>query len=228
MNLGMFPIAPMLFAFLIPMIYSLKWKKENIRKISIVTICSVFIVLFYPIAFYLGEILDSILSYFIGKILLFTIMPLITIQYLEKWPIKTALNEIGIKKDKIGLSIFLGLGVLILTVSVILIIWWSKLSPNSAYWNTILFVEAFNEEFFFRGVLLLYLWKITDIKIAYITSVLAFIFAHPQHFNSLWLLSTSLQAILLGIVTFKTKNIIGPWLSHGLNRIIPSIITYLI
>jgi membrane protease YdiL (CAAX protease family) len=87
-----------------------------------------------------------------------------------------------------------------------------------------MFIEAFNEEFFFRGILLLYLLKITDIKIAYTTSVLAFILAHPQHFNSLWLVSTSLQAILLVAVSYKTKNIIGPWISHGLNRILPSLI----
>jgi membrane protease YdiL (CAAX protease family) len=92
----------------------------------------------------------------------------------------------------------------------------------------IMFLDAFNEEFLFRGVLLLYLWKITDFKIAYATSVLSFILAHPQNFTSLYLISTAAQGILLGIVTYKTKNLIGPWISHGFNRVVPQIISVLL
>ena len=91
-----------------------------------------------------------------------------------------------------------------------------------------MFFDAFNEEFLFRGVLLLYLWKIIDLKIAYATSILAFILAHPQHFTLLPLIGVAAQAILLGIITHKTKNLIGPWISHGFNRIIPQLLTLLI
>jgi len=91
-----------------------------------------------------------------------------------------------------------------------------------------MFFEAFNEEFLFRGVLLLYLWKITDFKVAYVTSVLAFILAHPQHLTSLSLIGVAAQGILLGIVTYKTKNLVGPWISHGLNRVIPQILAALL
>jgi membrane protease YdiL (CAAX protease family) len=68
----------------------------------------------------------------------------------------------------------------------------------------------------------LYIWKITNLKVAYSTSVLAFVLAHPQHLTALSLLVVATQGILLGVVTYKTKNIIGPWISHGLNRVIPS------
>jgi len=87
-----------------------------------------------------------------------------------------------------------------------------------------MFLDAFNEEFLFRGVLILYLWKITDIKVAYATSIVSYIIVHPQHYASLFMISTIAQGILLAIIAHKTKNIIGPWISHGLNRVLLQII----
>ena len=190
---------------------------------------TVFIVFLYRITVDLGNIIEPTLGYFIGKLILFTILPLITILYLERCKIKTALTEIGVKKDKLTMSILLGLGALVIKVILALIIYgWGQTEPASTYWNIIMFFEAFNEEVLFRGVLLLYLWKITDFKVAYATSVLAFILAHPQHLTSLSLIGVAAQGILLGIVTYKTKNLMGAWISHGLNRIIPQIIATLL
>jgi membrane protease YdiL (CAAX protease family) len=229
MDLGIFPIALMLLVLVIPILYCIKWKKTNLRKVILISVCCIFIVILYPITTYLGNIIEPTLGYFLGKLILFTFLPFVTILYLERWKIKTTFIELGVKKEKLMMSILLGLGVLIITVilSLILIKWGPTESP-SAYWNTIMFLDAFNEEFLFRGVLLLYLWKITDLKIAYATSVLAFILVHPQNFTSLFLISTVAQGILLGIVTYKTKNFVGPWISHGLNRVIPQIIATLL
>ena len=145
-------------------------------------------------------------------------LPLIVITYFEKWKIKDVLIQFGIKREKVWISIILGIGALIITLLLGLIIGWGQEGNVSLYWNIVMFFDAFNEEFLFRGVLLLYLWKITDIKVAYATSIIAFILAHPQHFTSLFMISTAAQGILLAIITSKTKNIIGPWISHGLNR----------
>jgi len=225
LKLGMFPMALMLLALLIPIIYCLKWKKESLRKVAVISICCILIVFGYRITVDLGKIIEPTLGYFVGKLILFTILPLITILYLERCKIKTALAQVGVKKEKLVMSILLGLGVLVITVILALIIFeWGQAELPSAYWDVIMFFEAFNEEFLFRGVLLLYLWKITDIKVAYATSVLAFILAHPQHLTSLSLIGVATQGILLGIVTYKTENLIGPWISHGLNRAIPSLI----
>jgi membrane protease YdiL (CAAX protease family) len=229
MELGIFPIALMLFALVIPIIFCIKWKKTNLRKIVLISICCIFIVILYPITTYLGNIIEPTLGYFLGKLILFTLLPFITLLHLERSKIKTTLKEIGVKKEKLMMSILLGLGAFLITVIItVLIDRWIYVEPASAYWNTIMFFDAFNEEFLFRGVLLLYLWKITDLKIAYTTSVLAFILAHPQNFTSLYLISTTAQGILLGIVTYKTKNLIGPWISHGLNRIIPQVFSALL
>jgi membrane protease YdiL (CAAX protease family) len=225
MNLGMFPIAPMLLALFIPITYCLRWKMESLRKVMSISICCLFIVFLYRITVDLSNIIEPTLGYFIGKSIIFIILPLITILYIERCKIKTALTEIGVKKDKLVKSILLGLGFLIITVILALIIYsWGKTEPSSAYWNTVMFFEAFNEEFLFRGVLFIYLWKITDLKVAYVTSILAFILAHPQHLTSLSLICVATQGILLGAVAYKTKNIIGPWISHGFNRIIPQIL----
>jgi len=184
-----------------------------------------FIVFFYLITVDLGNIIEPSLGYLFGKIILFTILPLIIILYLERCKIKTALTELGIRKDKLVKSILLGIGSLIITMILALIIYnWEQTEPASAYWNTVMFLEAFNEEFLFRGVLLLYLWKITELKVAYATSILAFILAHPQHLTSLSFICVATQGILLGAVAHKTKNIIEPWISHGLNRTIPQIL----
>jgi membrane protease YdiL (CAAX protease family) len=229
MDLNIFPIALMLLALVIPIVYCLKWKKTNLRKAVLILICCILIVILYPITTYLGNILEPALGYFLGKFILFTLLPLVTILYLERWKIKTTVLELGVKKEKLMISILLGLGVLLITVVIALLIYGlGQAESPSAYWNTIMFFDAFNEEFLFRGVLLLYLWKITDLKIAYATSVLVFILAHPQNFTSLYLTSTVAQGILLGIVTYKTKNLIGPWISHGLNRVIPQIISALL
>jgi len=225
MDLGIFPIALMLLALIIAIVYCIKWKKTNLRKVVLIFIICIFIVILYPITIYLGNIIEPTLGYFLGKLILFVLLPFITILYLERWKIKTTLMELGIKKEKLMMSILLGLGTLLITVVIALLIYgWGQAEPQSTYWNAIMFFDAFTEEFLFRGFLLLYLWKITDLKIAYVTSVLAFILAHPQNFTSLYLISTAAQGILLGIVTYKTKNLVGPWISHGMNRVIPQII----
>jgi len=90
-----------------------------------------------------------------GKLILFTILPLVTILYIERYKIKTALTEVGVRKEKLVKSIFFGLGALIITVILALIIYGGgQTEPASAYWNTVMFFEAFNEEFF-RGFLLI-------------------------------------------------------------------------
>lgn len=222
LNLGMFPIALMLLALLIPLMYCLNWKRENLRKVAIISTCCVLIVIGYRITVDLGKIIEPTLGYLIGKFILFTLFTLIAILFLEKCEIKTVLLQTGVKKENLSISVLFGLGVLVITAILTLIVWWGKIEPASLYWDVIIFFEAFNEEFLFRGVLLLYICKITNLKVGYSTSVLAFILAHPQHLTALSLLIVATQGILLGAVTYKTKNLIGPWISHGLNRIIPS------
>jgi membrane protease YdiL (CAAX protease family) len=84
------------------------------------------------------------------------------------------------------------------------------------------------KNFFFRGVPFLYLFRLTDVKIAYARSLLAFILAHPHHFDSLFIAATTAQGTLLALVTHKTNNIVGPWISHGLNRVLANVLRMLL
>ena len=229
MILETYPIALILLALLIPIIYCFKWKKESLKKVIFIFIIFIIIVLLYPITTILGNYIDSSFSYFIVKLMIFVVIPLLVIIYLEKWKIVDAFSELGVRGNNLIKSIILGIGVLVVTVC---IYFWGVTGHVLSYHQIIMFFDAFNEEFLFRGVLLLYFWKITDIKVAYTTSILAFILAHPQHFLSSTmiglLIGTAVQGILLAIVSHKTKNIIGPWISHGLNRIIPQLLRVLI
>jgi len=215
----MFPVTPMLLAMVIPLTYCLIRKKESFERVLVLSLIAFSMIVAYQVVIYLENKL-SYSGYFLGKLIIFTALPLIAISYFEKWSIRDALTRFGIRKENMGKSIILGIAALAITLLLGLIALWGQDAHVSLYWNIIMFLDAFNEEFLFRGVLILYLWKITDIKVAYATSIVAYILAHPQHYASLFMLSTIAQGILLAVITHKTKNIIGPWISHGLNRVL--------
>jgi len=223
--LGPFPVAPLIFALLIPIIYSLKNNKRELKPILLITLCSIGTIILYPITSFFS-ISMPLFGYLIGKIFLFVVFPIITIFYIEQWDLKDILSNVGVRNRNISKSIFYGLIVAIVTI--IITVFVSSPSNFDPVYRTIMFFESFTEEFFFRGFLFLYLLKKTNPKIAYATSILGFILIHPQHFGNMFLISTVTQGVLLTIVTDKTKNIIGPWISHGLNRFIPALIRSLI
>jgi len=215
-----FPLAPMLLSFLIPLIFFIYTKQGGWKKTGIVFFCCVAIVILYPIIFFISTEETHTIVYFLGKLVLFTWFPLIVLTYVEKDNLQVFLQKIGVRKQHLGLSILLGLLSIIVTLLIALLVSFQSSALTDPLWNIIMFVDAFNEEFLFRGILLLYLMKLTNMPIAYATSVLAFTLAHPQYFSSMFLISTLVQGVLLGLITIKTKNILGPWISHGLNRTI--------
>lgn len=227
---GISPIAPMMLAFLIPIIYNLskgKKEREKLRPIIMIVFCSMAIVVFYPLTSYLYTFAPiKYFGYSIGKFILFVLLPAATILYVEGWGLKKIFDSLGVRKKNIRKSIAYGMFATLITVTVTLAV--MENYSFDFFNSTILFFESFTEEFFFRGFLFLYLLKKTDRDIAFATSTSAFVLAHPQHFTELFLISTVVQGILLAWVTDKTKNIIGPWISHGLNRFVPALLRNLI
>jgi len=219
----MFPVTPVLLSLMIPLLYCIIWKKESFERVLVLSLIAFSMVVAYQVVIYLESRL-SYSGYFLGKVIILVAIPLIAISYFEKWSIRDALTKFGIRKENVGKSIILGIVALAITILLGLIALWGQNVHISLYWNVIMFLDAFNEEFLFRGVLILYLWKITDIKVAYATSIASYILAHPQHYTSLFMLSTIAQGVLLAVITYKTKNIIGPWISHGLNRVLLQVI----
>jgi membrane protease YdiL (CAAX protease family) len=101
-----------------------------------------------------------------------------------------------------------------------LVVWIGGFSnEGNIYLGILSFFESLTEEVYFRGVLLLYLWKKTNLPIAYATSLSSFVLVHPQHFISLFLVSTIIQGILTSEIARRSKNIMGSWLLHGINRL---------
>jgi membrane protease YdiL (CAAX protease family) len=208
------PIILLIPALLIPLIYSLLWKKSEFKTLAILFLTGILIVFLYPITTYL--------PYALGKLIIFVILPILALFYMERWSLRKILSKTGIHKLNLQRSILYGLAAAAITITITILV--STTTSFDLIYRTIMFFEAFTEEFLFRGVLLLYLAKKTNLRVAYLTSILGFILIHPQHFTSLFIFSTASQAILLVIVANKTQNIIGPWISHGLNRFLPSLV----
>jgi membrane protease YdiL (CAAX protease family) len=223
-DLGMFPVAPFLIALLIPLIYSLKNRKER-RSVIAIIIASILLVALYPLVTFLGNAIP-LFGYSIGKVVLFVLIPVITVLYLEKWKLKDIFSNLGVRKRGLPRSVYYGLIAAVVTIAITVLV--STSSQFDTVFRTIMFFEAFTEEFFFRGFLFLYLVKKTSLRVGYATSIVGFVLMHPQHFTSLFLISTIAQAVLLTVVADKTKNIIGPWISHGANRLFPSLIRSLL
>ncbi|MFA5771639.1 MAG: CPBP family intramembrane glutamic endopeptidase [Thermoplasmata archaeon] len=221
LDFGMYPIALLIIALFIPLAYCIKWKKNELKDIILLVACGAIIIILYPITFYLSNAF-GVIGYSLGKFVLFVLLPIATIFYIEKWKIKDILFNVGVRKKNLWKSIMYGLIAAIATIAITLVI--SASTKIDVFYHGIMFFEAFTEEFFFRGVLFLYLIGKTNLKVAYLTSIVGFILVHPQHFTSIFITTTIAQAVLLTIVVDKTKNIIGPWISHGLNRVVPSLI----
>jgi len=223
MYLGPFSIALLLIPTLLPIIYNF-WKKKPMKPVLLIYLCCIATVISYPIVSYVTNF--DFAYYVVSKFLLFAVYPVVTIIYLERWKLKEIFYKLGVNRKNLKKSILYGFVALLVTG------FFAYISLEQGYYegfkSVLLFLEAFNEEFFFRGFLFLYLMTKTDFKISYVTSVLGFILIHPQHFDRLFILSTISQAILMTYITGKTKNIIGPWFSHGLNRFIPGLIKLVI
>ncbi|MCK5038599.1 MAG: CPBP family intramembrane metalloprotease [Thermoplasmata archaeon] len=197
--------------------------KKNIKEILLISlVLFIIVIIYWPVMVGFENI--PYLGYFLGKMVLFVIFPLAAFYFYYKninhdIKIIGILKGLGVKKPGMIESIRLSLLVLPIMLFVNYMVSMSPSSPAPAWHSGIMFVESFTEEFFFRGILFLYLWKLTDIRVAYATSIIGFILLHPQYFFGPIMLVGLVQGILTCIITHKPKNIAGAWLLHGLNRI---------
>jgi membrane protease YdiL (CAAX protease family) len=226
LDLGAFPIALMGVALLVPVLYSAAWKRESLKKTAALWALSVVIVILYPVVTYAFDI-GGDFGYFLAKLAFFVLLPTVILMYLEKWRARTVLVNVGVRRKNLESSVAYGIlaSLVIIAVTVaIRLIMGSEAGDVNAGWSIAMFLDAFNEEFLFRGVFFLYLMTLIDWRVAAGTSVAAFVLAHSQYLNDPFIIATIVQAILLTWVAYRTRNIIGPWISHGLSRIVPQYI----
>ena len=212
---------PMVIPMIIPLIYCWKWKKENLKDIGLITAIMILIVILYePLVWNLDF---PIFGYIFWKFALFVFLPLgIFLWYWKEKNVKEQLEVFGLRKE--GLKKSLALCALFLPAmlaadAAVSYLLGRAYPPSDNLFSGIMFFESFTEEFFFRGILFLYLWKATDVRVAYATSVLCFVLVHPQYLWGLGMISVIVQGVLTAIIVHKSKNLTGAWVLHGANRV---------
>ena len=209
---------PMLIPIIIPLIYYLKYKREALIEIGSITLVMALIVaLYWPL---LTSNLALIYTYPAAKVLLFVLLPIILFLAIKRdtSPLHGALygvTEQGLKKSFFWFLLFLPI-MLVVTGCIqffIGVTWNSNIEAG-----TISFFEAFTEEFFFRGILFIFLLQKTNMKIAYVTSLASFILIHPQNLTNLFIVGTIIQGFVTLEIARRSQNIIGSWMLHGSNR----------
>lgn len=214
---------------ILPVIYTSIYKKKALEEIIIITFLILFIIILYwPLTLSIRSTANII-----TKFILFVLIPLF-ILFMYEWRknnYKNIFEKLGISNKGIKPSIKLGL----LLIPIMLLVTYLILIITTYINNTInlelgitSFIESFTEEFFFRGILFLYLMSKTNLKIAYITSLSSFILMHPQNFSNLFIISTVVQGFLTTEISRRSKNLTGSWILHGTNRFFSIIILPLI
>lgn len=209
---------PMLLPLIVPLVFCAKFKRESFVDIGAIVLVMVLIVLFYwPLV--TSTIFFSY-TYIVTKYLLFVILPIISFVLIQRNITPFQLGRYGLKKQGVTRSLvwfLLFLPVMLVTTFIIHYISNGSWSAEVAA-GIMSFFEAFTEEFFFRGILFVFLLKKTNLKIAYITSLTSFILMHPQNLTTLFIFVTVIQGFLTLEITRRSKNIIGAWFLHGSNR----------
>ena len=209
---------PMLIPMLIPFFYRLFYKKDSCKYIRLIALSMVLIVILYwPLltSNFLGEY-----TYICVKFLLFVLLPILLLQVVEEKKSKINFSLYGIKKKNLKESakfFILFIPVMIMVTLIIQIINGTNTEFNISH-ATLMFFEAFNEEFFFRGILFVFLLRKTNLIVAYLTSLASFVLMHPQNLSKIFIFGTIVQGILTIEICRRTDNLFGAWLLHGANR----------
>jgi hypothetical protein len=195
------------------------WKMKKYIKTHIIILAMLLpAVILYPALIGFGPLMGPGLGswgYFIIKLLLFVAPGFILIKHLHlDW------KDFGITRKRLKYSIGIGLLVLAATALFNSLLRDSTAAIDLPFFLTFsipLFLDAFNEEFLFRGAFFLFAWKKgTNVWIAFIASTILTIAWHPLELARL--APSVLQGSLLCLLLYKSGNITGAWVSHGLNR----------
>jgi len=211
---------PMLIPMVIPIAYCFLKKKKSLPEMGIIALTMILIVIFY------WPMTTSIVtnSNIVVKFLLFVLFPLIMLGALKFFSKKEKsllnLSLYGVKKEGIKKSLKLGflfIPIMIITTFIVKYIIGGTFDANFPL-GAVSFIESFTEEFFFRGILFIFLISRTNLKVAYVTSLASFILMHPQNFTSPFIVSTIVQGLLTIEICRRSQNITGAWVLHGANR----------
>ena len=213
----------MLIPMVLPLAYAVKYKRDSLIEIGVITFTMIFIVVAYwPLTVGLNST-----SNIVTKFLLFVFVPLaflyITWKIQNKQKKKKqecSFKQFGITEEGFEKSLKLGflfLPIMLIVTFIAKYMIGGTLDSNFSL-GVVSFAESFTEEFFFRGILFLFLMSRTNLKIAYVTSLASFVLMHPQNFTNPFIISTIVQGFLTIEICRRSKNLVGAWVLHGTNR----------
>ena len=224
---------PMLIPMIIPIVYGIKYKRESLLEICIITFSMIFIVVAYwPLTLGLNSSANIV-----TKFLLFVLVPLVFLY--TSWKIRNkhkkkkqeySFKQFGLTEEEFEKSLNLGflfLPIMLFVTFLVKYVVGGTFDSNFPL-GVVSFVESFTEEFFFRGILFIFLLSRTNLKIAYITSFASFILMHPHNFSNPFIISTIVQGLLTIEICRRSKNLVGAWVLHGTNRFFSIVIIPLI
>ncbi len=211
----------MLIPMIIPIFYSLKYNRESLLEIIIISLVMIGIVISYwPLTLGFNSS-----SNILTKFLLFVLMPILILYSTyrirnRRGKTDFQLYQFGINSNGIEKSLKLGflfIPLILIVTFITKYIMGGTFDPNFPL-GVVSFVESFTEEFFFRGILFLFLMSKTNLKIAYITSLGSFVLMHTQNFANPFIISTIVQGLITLEICRRSKNLTGAWIVHGANR----------
>lgn len=213
---------PILLPLFIPIVYCIRYKKESLTEVLVIALVIALIIGLWPI-YSDGHLGYSTGAYVSSKALLFIVLPIIALLLFKRNRTPLNFKQYGIQKEGLKKSVMLCLILLpvMLIATYIVKIVSNPTSPADSVYGTIMFFEAFTEEFLFRGVLFILLLGLTNTKIAYVTSFAGFLIMHTQYYMNgldIGLLMVFVQSIATIEIARRSNNIVGSWLLHGINR----------
>jgi len=209
---------PMVIPMILPLLYCVFYKKRALIETSIITVTMIFmVILYWPM---LSSNVFSVYTYPVVKVLLFVFLPLFMLLLFSRSSSVFKFSQYGVQKEGLKKSMWwccLFLPVMIVVTGSIFYV--QGLGGDGDFFGGMLsFFEAFTEEFFFRGILFVYLLQKTHASIAYVTSYTSFLLMHPQQLATPFIIITLIQGLLTLEIARRSHNIIGSWVLHGVNR----------
>lgn len=204
---------------ILPVVYSVKYKRESLGAIvTVLLVMAVIVISYWPLL--TSNFLNSY-TYVAVKILLFVLLPLLAFLLIQRNVSSLHVSHYGVKKEGVVESIrwcvlFLPLMFVVTGIvhTVSGVTWTADVSAG-----LLSFFEAFTEEFFFRGILFIFLLRQTNITTAYVTSLASFTLMHPQNLTTLFIIGTVLQGVLTLEIARRSHNVLGAWVLHGSTRL---------
>jgi len=189
--------------------------KESLESVVLFVVPILVIIPFYV----LGLVQDINLAYYIIYVI-YILGSLLIVRVNRR-----DLRDIGISRERVGESLSIACGFILAFIIVQVIRSDMYIRPDlepltvaeQIVYNFLLSGPA--QEVLFRGVMFFALWRWKGWKVALVTSSVLFGLVHVLK-GIYFVVATSLIGLVYGYVTYRTRNIVGPMIAHGLHNFI--------